>query len=307
MLKISHFIDDSPTKCAAAIGFFDGVHSGHRYLIRQVQDEAARAGLSSMVVTFEEHPRRVLSTDYQPQLLTTNDEKLRLLRQTGLDACAVLHFTPEMARLTAETFMRDYLKAQLGVEVLILGYDHHFGSDHLTFEGYVSAGRRVGIRVVKEEALKNADFIVSSSAVRRLLAAGKVEAAAQALGYRYELSGRVVEGRRVGRNLGFPTANLQPASPLKLIPAHGVYAAEAVVGERTYGAMVNIGQRPTLNNGRDTTIEANLFDFIGDLYTAPLTLRFVHRLRDEQRFDSLEALQAQLKIDEAAARKILML
>lgn len=305
MFKISHFIDDSPAKYVAAIGFFDGVHCGHRYLIRQVRDEAARAGLSSAVVTFEEHPRRTLSADYQPQLLNTNDEKLRLLRQSGLDACIMLHFTPEMAQLTAEAFMRDYLKTQFGVEVLVLGYDHHFGSDHLTFEGYEAAGRRVGIRVVKEEALKNADFIVSSSAIRRLLAAGDVAQAAEALGYRYELSGTVVEGRRVGRDLGFPTANLRPASPLKLIPCHGVYAAEAEVGGRTYGAMVNIGQRPTLDNGTDTTIEANLFDFIGDLYAKNLTLRFVARLRDEQRFPSLDALRSQLKQDEQAARRVL--
>lgn len=307
MFKISHFIEDCSPRRAAAIGFFDGVHCGHRYLIRQVRDEAVRAGLSSAVVTFEEHPRHTLASDYQPQLLTTNDEKLRLLQETGIDACIMLRFTREMARLTAEAFMRDYLKARLGVEVLVLGYDHHFGSDHLTFEGYEAAGRRVGIRVVKEEALKNADFIVSSSAIRRLLAAGDVAQAATALGHRYQLSGEVVEGHHVGHKLGFPTANLRPLSPLKLIPRHGVYAAEAEVGGRTYGAMVNIGHRPTVGNGTDTTIEANLFDFIGDLYAENLTLRFVSRLREEQRFPSLEALRSQLKTDEREARKILML
>lgn len=307
MVNVIPFTSATQRPYVAAIGFFDGVHTGHRFLIGQVCAEARRAGLAAMVVTFEEHPRRVLSPDYQPALLTTNEEKVALLQRAGLDACAMLHFSPAMASLTAEAFMRDYLKARLNVEVLIMGYDHHFGSDRLTFDEYVGAGRAVGIRVVKADAYKTADFVVSSSALRRLLAAGDVVQAARGLGRAYELGGTVVEGRHMGRELGFPTANLRPMSPLKLVPAGGVYAVEAVVGAQTYGAMLNIGQRPTLNNGNDTTIEAHLFGFDGQLYGASLTLRFVGRLRDERRFDSLDALRRQLVVDADSAKKILNL
>jgi len=256
-----------------------------------------------MAVTFTEHPRRILSPAYCPALLTTNEEKVARLKAAGLDACAMLDFTDKMAALTAKQFMEVYLKDLLHVEVLIIGYDHHFGSDHLTFEEYVAAGRAVGIRIVKAQAYKTADFIASSSAVRRILSCGDVEHANQCLGYTYELSGTVVEGRHVGHDLGFPTANLRPSSPFKAIPRHGAYAVEAVVGGHVYAAMLNIGFRPTLNNGTDTTIEAHLFDFNGNLYGQTLTLRFYRRLRDEQRFSSIDALRRQLIADAAATRQ----
>lgn len=292
---------------AAAIGFFDGVHLGHRYLLNQVKQAARQRGYGAMAVTFAAHPREVLSATYRPALLTTTEEKLALLRAEGLDACALLHFTPAMAKLTAGDFMATYLRQRLGVRTLIMGYDHHFGSDHLTLDEYVAAGHAVGIDVVKAEAFKTTDFTVSSSTVRRLLEGGDVARATQCLGRAYELQGTVVEGRHVGRDLGFPTANLRPSSPQKLVPGRGVYAVEARVGEQAYGAMLNIGFRPTIANGRDVTIEAHIFGFSGNLYDHQLRLRFLHRLRDEQRFATLDELRHQLATDAQRAREWLYL
>lgn len=291
----------------AAIGFFDGVHLGHRYLLDQVSAVAIATGRAAIAVSFKRHPRSILDTGYLPALLTTPAEKETLLRQAGLDACVLLDFDRDMARLTAREFMARYLRDTYRVDILIMGYDHHFGSDRLDFDGYVAAGRDVGIEVRRAEAFATSEFTVSSSTVRRLLEGGNIERATQCLGYAYELGGTVVEGRHIGRDLGFPTANLRPTSAEKLVPGRGVYAVDVVMpdGQTHYGGMLNIGFRPTLDDGRGTTIETHLFNFSGDLYGQRLTLRFLHRLRDERRFSSLSDLRAQLRTDADTARKIL--
>lgn len=290
----------------ATIGFFDGVHLGHRYLFEQVSRLAEARGLASLAITFARHPRVVLSADYRPALLSTNEEKLERLRAAGLDACAVLDFDRAMAALTAREFMADYLKRRFGVEALVVGYDHHFGSDRQTgFEQYRETGRATGIDVIQAQPFKTAEFTVSSSTVRRLLEGGNVERASQCLGYPYELAGTVVEGHHVGHDLGFPTANLRPSCPDKLVPGRGVYAVEAEAGGMTYGAMLNIGWRPTLGNGAESTIESHIFNFEGNLYGQPLKLRFLHRIRDERRFDSLDALKEQLQNDAVRVKQLL--
>ena len=284
----------------AAIGFFDGVHLGHRFLIRQVTTEAARRGLQPIAVSFEEHPRLALpNADYRPALLTTNAEKLRLLSQTGLSACALLHFDQQMARLTSREFMERILRNELRVRCLIVGYDHHFGSDtSARFDDYVRSGRDLGIDVVREQPFDAAGLRVSSSVVRRLLKEGDVASAARCLGRCYTLEGTVVEGHHVGTPLGFPTANIRPDASAQLIPQRGAYAVLADVDGQTYKAMLNIGQRPTLNNGDEETIEAHLLHYTGaPLYGHRLRISFVKRLRPERRFNSLEALKAQLAAD----------
>lgn len=304
--EVIRFTGRNLSQMAAAVGFFDGVHRGHRFLFEQVRTEAARRGLGSMVVTFSERPRSVLSADRRPHLLTDNTEKLRLLCDCDLDACAWLHFTPALAKLSAENFMRHCLYERLGVRCLVVGYDHRFGCGRSAgFADYQAYGRSMGMDVIRAEALQNPDFIVSSSIVRHLLSAGRVEEAAACLGYPYELSGTVVGGHRVGRQIGFPTANLRPAEPLKLLPADGVYAVRAVVQGRSYAGMANIGRRPTLDNGEDRSVEAHLFDFDEDIYGSPMTLVFEHRLRGERRFESLSSLQLQLQRDAMQAKKLL--
>lgn len=292
---------------AATIGFFDGVHLGHRHLLRRLCAEAERRGLNPVAVTFDVHPRTVVADGYRPALLQTTEEKLRCLAETGIGGCAVVRFTPETARLTAAEFMARVLAEGLGVRFLLAGYDHRFGRpDGHTPADYSELGREAGIEVAVCDPTYVGGIAVSSSAVRRLLAAGDAAGAARLLGRPYALQGTVTTGHRVGRELGFPTANLRPETEEKIVPARGVYVAEAVVGGTTHAAMLNIGKRPTLDNGTETSIEAHLLDFNANLYGRCLTLRFIDRLRDERAFASLDELREQLRRDEAEVRRRLV-
>ena len=292
---------------AATIGFFDGVHCGHQYLIDEVKRLAQARGLKSMVITFDQHPRQVLQADYVPQLLTTTQEKVQLLQGLGVDHVEVLHFTPEMA-LSAQQFMQQVLKERLGVRLLLIGYDHRFGHNRAEgFEQYVQYGREMGIDVVQNTAYTSPDGIrVSSSVVRRLLTEGDVALAARCLGRPYQLQGTVAHGFAEGRKMGFPTANLDVSGQSLLIPARGVYAVRVGFGNEACvrPAMLNIGQRPTFG-GLLTTIEAHVFHFNADVYGQPMRVAFVDRLRQEQRFDSVEALERQLADDQCAALRVL--
>lgn len=297
--------------CVATIGMFDGVHSGHRFVINHVCHEAHKRGLLSCIITFDRHPKQVTQagdatgTGFTGQL-TTLDERLLLLSRTDVDICVVLPFTREMATLSARDFMQHVLKEQLCVNTLLTGYDNRFGHPlpdrRETFEDYQRYGRELGIDVVSLCAAGT----VSSSIVRRLLAEGDVAAANEQLGYPYFLTGTVVNGRHIGTDLGFPTANLEIA-PDKLLPAPGVYAVrvrlEASV-EQKHG-MMNIGHRPTFN-GQKTTLEVNIFRFEGDLYGQQMSISLIDRIRPEQRFDSPEALTEQLRKDAEIAEQLLI-
>ena len=284
--------------CVATIGFFDGVHCGHRFLIEQVKAEAAKMGLESTVITFEQHPRKVLCADYQPKLLTTLEEKQLLLSKTGIDNCAVLHFDRKMAELSAREFMERVLRSLLNVKRLYIGYDHRFGHNREEgFDNYVCYGRELGIEVVQHTAFQLSGVSVSSSVVRSFLEAGEVEMARRCLGYPYFLAGKVTTGVQEGRRLGFPTANLV-VSPDKLIPAPGVYAV--YVQQEGTGtmkrAMMNIGTRPTFGPN-EQTLEVHILDFDGDLYDRELMVGFIGRMREERKFKSREELVAQLRKD----------
>lgn len=299
---------DLQQSTSAAIGFFDGVHRGHAYLIEQVKAEAARRGLQPMVITFEEHPRLALSqTHYWPELLTTNAQKLQLLEQTGLSACAMLHFDHAMSMLTSREFMELVLSKELHVRCLLMGYDHHFGSDlSAGFRDYVRNGHDLGIEVLRERPFDDHELRISSSATRRFLAAGNVEMARACLGRPYVLEGTVVEGHHAGTLMGYPTANLRPDCEEQIVPGRGVYAVRAEVDGFSYMGMLNIGWRPTLNNGDDRTIETHLLDYSGaPLYGKRISLRFIRRVRDEHRFSSIEELQSQLAIDADHVRQML--
>ena len=296
-------MDRSSEARVASIGFFDGVHRGHLCLIEQLRDEAVRRGMGSLLVTFDRHPRTVLSPSQVPPLLTTLEEKERLLRATGVSEIAILPFTLELSRLSAREFMEQVLRRELGVKVLILGYDHAFGHGGGSLDDYVRWGRETGIEVVRAHELSS--LMVSSSKCRRLIEEGDVRGAAEMLGRFYTLSGEVVRGFHVGHELGFPTANLQVDAE-KVMPRNGAYAVWATLadGERR-GGMLNIGTRPTIGNGETTSVEVNLLDYDGNLYDQRLTVEFVARLRDERRFDSRSELMSQLALDEAAARELL--
>lgn len=296
--------------CVATIGFFDGVHRGHRFLIRQLTRYASGHDLASLLITFRTHPRQVMQAAYQPQLLTTYDEKCEQLATTGADCCLTLDFTTALAALSARRFMAEILKEKLSVKVLIIGYDHRFGHDRSEgFAEYVEYGRELGMEVVRADAFAMSEVNVSSSMVRACLAEGEVGMAARCLTRPYEITGRVVHGFHVGHELGFPTANIQVEDAQKLIPKNGVYAVwvkEKTGGEEhVWGGMLNIGLRPTMENGENRTIEVHLLDFAGDLYGCRLTLSFVRRLRDERKFRNKGELVHQLREDEAMVRMIL--
>ena len=292
--------------CVATIGFFDGVHMGHRYLISQVTEAAHSMSLKAMVITFDEHPRRVLHAAFQPQLLTTNAEKRQLFIATGIDTCAILHFDEATAALTAQQFMANVLRKRLNVRVLIIGYDNRFGHNRSEgFDDYVRYGHDCGIEVRKAEALTLGGVNVSSSVVRALLKEGSVERAARCLGYNYFMDGKVIHGVRVGRRLGFPTANIEPCDGRKMVPAVGVYAVRVLIdGEpAAHRAIMNIGTRPTFG-GSGMSMEVNIFGFEGDIYGRTMRVEFVHRLRAERKFDSADELARHIAADKERAEQL---
>lgn len=307
----------------ATIGFFDGVHLGHQYLLATLCRMAREQGLQSCVVTFSLHPRQVLCPDWKPSLLTTAEEKQQLLASTGVDHIEMLTFTPEMAMLTARQFMEQVLLNQLGTRLLLIGYDNRFGHDRReTFDDYVAYGHDLGIDVIAATPfrIENSEFRIenslsalptnqsstfniqnstpASSTIRRLLTEGRVNEAALLLGRYYSLSSRVVGGFQVGRQLGFPTANLCPLSSEKLIPSTGVYAVRVGIdGEPpSLPGMMNIGTRPTFGS-HDLTLEVHLLHFSGQLYGHTLEVQFVKHLRAERLFDTPTELINQLTED----------
>ena len=286
--------------CVATIGFFDGVHRGHQFLIHHLVETARLDGMQSMVITFDEHPRKVLQSDYQPEMLSTLDSKLLLLSKTEVDNAVVLHFDKAMAAMSAREFMQQVLHDHLRVKKLFIGYDHRFGHNREeTFDDYVRYGKEMGIEVIKNQAFSLNGINVSSSVIRSFLKEGEVDMANQCLGYPYTIIGKVVNGYHEGRKMGFPTANLDLSHFGQMIPAPGVYAVKArlentVVWKR---GMMNVGTRPTFD-GKQLTLETHIFNFDGDIYGQLLLVSFVQRIRGEQKFEGPEELAAQLKEDE---------
>ena len=284
-------------KYAATIGFFDGVHRGHVQLLDHLKETAKERNLKSMAVTFVEHPRQILQSDYRPRLLLDPDSKISKIGATGVDLCLPLHFTSELSKMDARSFMESFLLKKLNVTTLLVGHDHHFGHESgTTLTDYRRIGNEIGIEVIGSGALNFEGTPISSSRIRRELSAGHIKAANEMLGYRYSISGTVIHGLQNGRKMGFPTANLGPYCEFMQIPADGVYSAFATVDGETLPAMVNIGYRPTFE-GKARTIEAHLLGFDRDIYFHELTIEFIDFLRAEQRFSSPQELAAQLDAD----------
>lgn len=305
-MQYNHHHPADNTPYVATIGFFDGVHRGHQYLISRLMEQAAAAGMPSMVITFDRHPREVLGSNYQPRMLSTLSEKLQRLRQTGVDRCEVLSFTPQLAALTAREFMQHVLKEQLNVGKLYIGYDNRFGHNREEdFDDYVRYGREMGIEVIHNDAFQLNQVNISSSVVRSFLDEGEVELANQCLGYNYTVEGGVVDGVQEGRKMGFPTANIEPSYALKLIPAPGVYAVKVRVEgtDEWLSGMMNIGTRPTFGENK-LSLEVHILHFSGNLYGRTLAVSFMKRLRAERRFSSPSALRNQLIRDEQAVEEL---
>jgi len=306
-MQIIDNIPDLPLEpCVATIGFFDGVHLGHRFLIEQVKELAKDQGLRSALITFPVHPRQVMKSDYRPELLTTPEEKIELLKAQGVDYCIMLDFTVELSQLSALSFMKDILQQRYNVSTLIIGYDHRFGHNRSEgFEDYVRYGQQIGMNVYRAEAYMIDDLNISSSLVRTHLREGKIDLSTRYLGYNYSIEGVVVGGYRVGRTIGFPTANLDLRESNKLIPSDGVYAVRVEVKGCLYAGMLNIGYRPTLDNGSKKSIEVHILRFDEDIYDEKIRLYFVSRIRSEMKFSGLDELIAQLKRDAAFVDSVL--
>lgn len=292
--------------CVATIGFFDGVHKGHQFLIRQVKRYSEEFGLPSALITFSRSPREVIQSGFKPQLLTTLEEKLQLLSDTGVDECLLLEFTMEMAQLSAQTFMSEILRDKFHVKALVIGYDHRFGHNRLEgFEDYLAYGKELGIQIIHAPQYLYEKEKVSSSVIRNILYKGEVKIATKLLGHYYSLTGIVEEGFHIGRTMNFPTANMRPNNLQKLIPEGGVYAVWVLLGGERYMGMLNIGTRPTVGNGSNRTIETYILHFSKDIYGQTFTIELVDRLRSEKKFDSLRDLQDQLEKDKLICERIL--
>ena len=288
-----------------ATGFFDGVHLGHRFVIERLVQAARDRGDESMVVTFWPHPRNVLQDDARNlRLLTSLQEKKDILKGLGVDRVEVLPFTRAFSRLTTEEYFKEYVIGRFGGKAVLIGYDNRVGSDMLSPDEIGKVAADAGLDVIRTDSISvPGGIVVSSTKIREALSSGDVESAAGMLGYEYSLFGVVVAGNHLGRTIGFPTANIRLYEPLKLLPGNGVYSVEVESLGRKFKGMCNIGTRPTVNAGKDTTVETNIFDFDEDIYGLDLKVTFLKKIRDERRFPSLEALKAQLVLDRQACQE----
>jgi riboflavin kinase/FMN adenylyltransferase len=296
----SNFSDKEKTY--VTIGTFDGVHFGHQKIIEKLIDEAKKADKKSVVLTFFPHPRMVLQKDVSLELINTIEERSTLLEKTGLDYLIIHPFSKEFSRMTALEFVRDILVNQLNISKLIIGYDHHFGKNR---EGNITQlteySHLYDFKVEEIPAQDIDDVSVSSTKIRRALATGNLKTANNFLGYNFMLNGNVVNGKKLGGKIGYPTANIDIKESYKLIPKTGVYIVKSAIDEKTVFGMMNIGNRPTVN-GNYQTIEVHFFDFNQNLYDRNLTIELIYFLRNEEKFDSVEILIQQLKKDEKTAR-----
>lgn len=292
-----------------ATGFFDGVHIGHRHVIDRLVSAARERGTESVVVTFWPHPRNVLQNGARGlRLLSSLQEKKDMLLSLGVDRVEVLNFTKEFSRLTTEEYLRGYVMDRFGGTAILLGYDNRMGRDAGTADDIEARAKAIGLEVIRTDGIAAEGVTVSSTKIREALSEGNVTLASEMLGYSYQLHGVVVEGNRLGRTIGFPTANMQLYEPLKLIPANGVYLAKVEALGRTYCGMTNVGTRPTVtgvsatdaNSDRLRTIETNIFGFGEDIYGLDIRVTFLARIREEKHFSSMDELRAQLELDRDA-------
>ena len=307
-MKIYNCIKDFKpvNKPVVTIGTFDGVHLGHQAIFGKMKQEAEKIGGETVVITFFPHPRIVLGLNSKNlKFINTQEKKINRIDAAGIDHLVIVSFTKQFSGLSSEDFLRDLVIQKIKPAKVIIGYDHHFGKNREgSFELLSKMGAAFGFEVEEVEAQLAGGTTVSSTKIRKLLEEGEVGQANELLGYEYSITGKVVKGQAIGHTLGFPTANIEISDEYKLIAAVGVYACRVEWMGKMYKGMSNIGFRPTIDHG-ELTIEVNIFDFETDIYGETITISFVERMRDEKKFDNLEALTAQLVKDKEATLKIL--
>lgn len=288
------------------LGIFDGVHRGHRMLIDCLISRAKETGGESVVITFSPHPRLVLEKDHlNLTFLTTLEEKKDLLEKAGIDHLVIIDFSIEFSRMPACDFVKDILSGRIGTKYLIVGYDHHFGRNgEGDFDTIKQCSGSLDFKLEKVQGLQTEEGAISSTSIRDALLNGRLDDANRLLGYNYSLTGIIVDGEKIGRSIGFPTANIRPEAH-KLIPANGVYAVEVKTDDGYYPGMMSIGTNPTLNREKGIrSIEVNILNFDRDIYDSDITVIFRKRLRDEIKFDSLDQLAIQMIQDKADTLKL---
>lgn len=297
-----------------ATGFFDGVHIGHRHVIDNLIGAARERGTESVVITFWPHPRNVLQNGARGlRLLSSLQEKKEMLLSLGVDRVEVINFTREFSQLTTEEYLRSIVMERFGGTAILLGYDNRMGRDAGTADDIETQALAIGLEVIRTDGIVAEGVTVSSTKIREALTRGDVRLASEMLGYSYPLHGVVVEGNRLGRTIGFPTANMQLYEPLKLIPANGVYLVRVQTLGREFYGMTNIGTRPTVtgvtsvdaNSDRFRTIETHIFDFNEDIYGLDINITFLAKVRDERHFDSMDCLKGQLMSDRESCRSLI--
>lgn len=306
MEVIHNIANYRPKKTAIlTIGTFDGVHIGHQKIISDLVAKAKKEDLCAVVLTFFPHPRMVLQKDIQLKMIDTMEEKRKLLEKLGVEFLIVQPFTLEFSRMTAIQYTRDILVNGLGISRLIIGYDHRFGRNReATINDLKNFGLDYDFTVEEIPAQDLESIAVSSTKVRNTIISGEIKKANQYLGRPFSLSGTIVKGDKIGRKIGFPTANLFIEEEYKLKPQNGVYLVQCHLNNLKYFGMMNVGKRPTVS-GKETQIETYFFDFNGDLYGKKLNINLLEKIRDEQKYDSMESLRSQLSVDQKICQKLI--
>ena len=306
-LKIFHSIDDfsSPKKTILTLGTFDGVHIGHKKILNKLIQNTQNDTYESLVLTFFSHPRMLLQHNSDIKLLNTIDEKIELLKKTGIQNLVINPFDEKFSKLTAEEFVKNILVDRFHIQKIIIGHDHRFGRDRTAnIDDLIAFGKQYHFEVEQISAQEINDISVSSTKIRKALEDGDVALANRYLGYDYFLTGTIVKGKQLGRTIGFPTANLKIEEKSKLIPQNGVYVVSSLINGETVFGMMNIGFNPTVD-GKNLSIEINYFDFDSNLYGQKIAVSVLHRIRSEEKFESVSLLKEQLKRDETYARNYL--
>ncbi len=302
-MNVFYNLEDLPDFKEAVItmGSFDGVHCGHQKIIQKVRQLAQKVGGESVIITFHPHPRLVVyPQDNSLRLITTIEEKVALFSHYGIDNLVVVPFTVEFSQQTADEYIQQFLVGRFKPSHIVIGYDHRFGLNRQGNIDYLKwHGEKLNYKVVEIEKQEIQDIAVSSTKIRQALDKGDVTTARELLGHPFMLSGKVVHGQKIGTSIGFPTANIKIEDKHKLVPPHGIYAVQVVIAGQTYGGMLYIGDRPTLEQHDNKTIEVNIFDFSGDLYGVQIQINFIDFIRHDMRFDGLDALKEKLKEDQA--------
>lgn len=308
-MKIYHDFNDfvKVPNAIVTIGTFDGVHLGHQAILKGMVNTAKEIGGETVVITFYPHPRQVLNIDSSNlRFITTQEEKIRLLENLGIDNLIIVNFTKEFSRITSDSFIKNYIIDKISPVKFVIGYDHHFGKNRMgDFDLLYDLGMQYRFKVQRIPAQDVQNIAVSSTKIRHSLEQGDVEHANALLGYQFSYKGKVISGERLGREIGYRTANLDVSNEYRLIKSSGVYASYVDYEDKIYKAMTYIGRKPTVNDEDIESIEVHILDFESDLYDKEIKVRFVSKVRDEQKFENIEALRNQIEEDEKKIREIL--